>query len=218
MKNTRNIQINLFSSESAINNDIKHCENINEVIKTLKKNFAEGSQDNLSFNSNLDSDLLKQALESDFNMTARNGIIGGCYGARNGKTHRGLTLFVSPCEFPDRWIDSEGDEIVNLYHSIIDNCDSELDCDEETFDRYLEVFNIKEVQHYNTYNDCGEVYRLFDVEFKVYETEDGSCILAAEFHCGGDIRGNYASARYFRFDIVEDIYTAVYPCAYLKEA
>lgn len=218
MKNTQNIQINLLASETVMD-DINHCHNIHEVLTKLKNSFDAGGQENLSFSPSIDVDALKAALEAEFNLTAREGISGGCYGARDGKSYKGLTLFVSPCEFPDRWLDGDGDEVVNSYHSIVDNCESELDCDGEVFERYVDVFNIKEVVHENTCNSDGEgVYQFFQTNYKIYQCPDDTVIMAAEFHCGGDVRGNYASARYFRFDSIDDVYCAMLPSPYLKEA
>ena len=99
----------------------------------------------------------------------RDGIQGGCYGARDGKTYEGVTVYLD-C----REVESEGNvaqRLLEYPHSIVD-------------DSLVEAID---AERGNTYN---YEYMVVDnhVEFTITEK-----LTFVRFHLGGDIRGNYSS-------------------------
>ena len=211
----RNITIKIESSKDSLNKTIE------QFTESLRKRLDDGNTYNFSVSDKVDIDQLKETLERDFDLTARDGWTGGCYGARDGSSGKGLTLFVSPNELPDRFIDEEGDEEVNYWALLNEYGDCKGKVDEDTLERFIDMFGLEEEFHENSYNYAGHSSEtpcsLFGINFKVYKGTDGSCLAVVEFHCGGDVRGNYTSPYLFKFDDIDDLYSAVFPCAYLKE-
>lgn len=155
-------------------------------------------------------------------VTARDGISGGCYGARNGSTYRGLTVYIDAVLFPERWLDGE-DEYVNIA-VLLDEYATELEgLDADSFLDACEALG-HEIKHDNTYNYLGhnseDPIAFQGVDFKCVQTEPGEygCkVVVVRFHCGGDIRGNYSSEKVYKFNDAEDFYTVFNPMVYLKE-
>lgn len=154
---------------------------------------------------------------------ARNGISGGCYGARDGSSHEGLTVYIDALQFPERWTDEDGDEIVNIKVLLNDHAECLEDLDPDSFLDACEVLG-HEIKHDNTYNYLGhssdDPHTLQDVDFKCIQTESdeyGCKIVIVKFHCGGDPRGNYTSDSVWKFKDAEDFYTVFNPSCYLKD-
>lgn len=99
----------------------------------------------------------------------RDDIQGGCYGARDGKTYEGVTVYVDYTE-----VESEGNiaaRILEYPHSKVDD----------------ELVEALDAERGNTYN-----YEYMEVDNHVeYAITDK--LTFVKFHLGGDIRGNYSS-------------------------
>lgn len=185
------------------------------VIKAIKN--REYNTIKVGLKANLGT--VKRQLESTgIDLVAREGVTGGCYGARDGSSYEGVTLYIHPKDLPDRMIDSDGDELVNIYHLIQDN-GGELveDLDGETFEELSEQLG-HEVRRDNTYNYNGNSDQpvfMFDADFAVIEGKD-ACFLSIKFHCGGDVRGNYTDKVVYKFSSIDDVYSVISPYFMLK--
>lgn len=190
----------------------------NEVSASVIDAIAKGVRGNLLMGPKASLKTVQRQLES-VGHSVRVGVSGGCYGARDGKSYDGLTVYADATQFPERSLDSDGDEIVNIY-SLIDNMGGELveDLDGDIFRDACEGLGL-EVSRNNTYNYAGQdsetPYFLVDADYSIIEGEKSS-FLAIKFHCGGDIRGNYTETVVFKFSGLDDIYSVVYPQCELK--
>lgn len=159
-------------------------------------------------------------LNSNENIEARNGITGGCYGARDGKSHEGLTVYIDACLLPERWLDEDGDEIVNI-EVLLNEYAHELEVDPDQTRELLEALG-HESKRDNTYNYLGQSeydpHPLSHADFEAYSTKDdyGANVVIVKFHCGGDIRGNYSSEKVYKFTDSEDFYRVFSPDGQLK--
>lgn len=206
----KNITIKLFKKPEA---DLKTFA---QVIEALNEGFDTGIV-NYEINDRMDLAKLEETLTKQFGtmIEVRSGIQGGCYGARDGSTYSGLTIFAHPRLFPDRWIDSDGDEVVNLYHSLEEHCTSLNHSEVEELEYLLGNCD----EHNNTYNSSGHSFLpclFFDVDFKYWQLND-RVLLAVRYHCGGDPRGNYTREYYYHANDIDDIWSALSPSFLLKE-
>lgn len=191
-------------------------------LKQLVSHMRETMNETQTFETCLvpNAKLIK-ALEAEFDCTAREGITGGCYGARDGKDfEQGLTVWMSPEELPDRWLDSEGDEIVNFWHLLNESGTFKGQISDEVSDSLKEALNLRIENSCNYMGHDSEIpHALFDIVFHSpgYESEAPKIIAIVSFHCGGDVRGNYTSDYLFEFDSTDDLYSAISPRCELKE-
>jgi len=115
-------------------------------------------------------------------------------------------------ELPDRWIDEEGDEIVNFWHLLNDagECLGTTDAP---------AISIGEKSD-NSYNYMGhsadDCHSAFEINYSFTEGKNET-IAFVEFHCGGDVRGNYTETYIFQFDDADEFYSAVVPCPHYDE-
>lgn len=157
-------------------------------------------------------------------VTVREGVTGGCYGARDGSSSEGLTLWVDPTVFDERWLDDDdGAEIVNIARLLDDNATCIEDLDGDAFLDAVDALGL-EVKCDNTYNYLGTSadapHTLQDVDFHYVQTspDDYGCLVAVvAFHCGGDVRGNYTSKSVWKFSDSDAFYSVFNPVAYLKD-
>lgn len=210
MNTPMNITLKIMYSPDGI-------DSIRHLIKVMRESMHERQ----TFETCLyPDDKLIKALEREFNCTARKGVSGGCYGARDGKSYTGLTVYMSPDELPDRWIDSDGDEIVNYWHLLNDSGTCRGKVSDSFVERFQGIYGV-ETNGDNSCNyqghDSDTPFSLYEINFSTYIRPDGSAIAVVEFHCGGDPRGNYTSPYLFEFHYSDDMYSALYPYSYLKE-
>jgi hypothetical protein len=199
-------------------NTRRHSGRAQVVQQVLK-----GERVNIQYKSKI----LKKMLES-VGCEVRDGVTGGCYGARDGSSSEGFTVWIDASELPDREIMDYGDgtkqELVNIF-SLIENYGGELieDLDGDVFSDACEDLGLK-VSRNNTYNYAGHdaetpAFKV-DADFAVIENEDagGSVFLSIKFHCGGDIRGNYTDRVVYKFGSIDDLYGVLYPtCELLNQ-
>lgn len=191
----------LFDIREGIVSDreIDYCRNLKELKMVLDAHYG-GSQ-----------------------ISIREGVTHGCYGSSTGERFEGLTLWLDSSLFPTRFIDSEGDEIVNIEQL----CDEYGELTEIDADQFETIADQTKAFHYkadNTYNylghDSDTPFDLCHADFALYSTcEDYSneVFVAIKFHHGGDPRGNYSERVLYRFDSIDEVYSALYPTCELKE-
>lgn len=214
----KNIEIKLIlDPKSEINSLTKIVEAIDAFLaepmnyRTLKIGTQE---------SGLDA--LKGYLEEKYECSVRDGVTGGCYGARDGSQFKGLTVWMHPKELVDRYIqtDSDGEktEFVNPWYLLTENATLVEDLDGEAFDTWAEALGV-EYKSDNTYNfgtDFGSLRSehaafMFDFQFSTIELENGGALVSIMFHCGGDPRGNYTTKHVFKFNYLDDFYSVIFP-------
>jgi len=159
---------------------------------------------------------IKKAFGDDIEI--RNGVTGGCYGARDGNDKEGLTLWVDANLVTDRCI-YENNEMVNVHHLLKENgVLTEIDYD--SLELIAEKLDL-ESKSDNSYNWSGsgqDCEFIFDFNFTVYSLkEEGKVLVAIKYHCGGDIRGNYTSEQVWSFDSIYDLHNVIYPCKMLLD-
>lgn len=178
----------------------------------------------ITYNFEASADDIRAALSNFDDFTVRESVSGGCYGARDGKIYEGFTVYMHIKNFADRFVDSEGDEIVNPWHLAPDYGTWALnDLDDATADALIDSYEALglTVKHDNTYNFNGhskdEPTFLVHFDFKVItnETQDyGPCFILAKFHEGGDIRGNYGAWHLIKFESQDDVCGFLYPSSH----
>lgn len=201
------------------------CESLEDIHTCMRQIFS-GTKEyhTVSISESLYNDeSTRKALESDYDLSIRDGVSGGCYGARTGTSTKGLTLFVHLKEWDERWLDSDSSEIVNPYHLLNEHGKLIMeDCEELMGNEVFQSLGLK-VSSDNTCNYEGQSsedpYFLTGFQFDLIRNEDSDTdkvFLAVMLHCGGDVRGNYGTKMLFEFDYMEDVYSVIYPTAYLK--
>lgn len=208
------IEVKLKVDKNGINTR-KHTGRA-EVVQSVLK----GESVNICYKSKT----LKKMLEG-VGCEVREGVTGGCYGARDGSSYDGFTVWIDASQLPEREIMDFGDgskqELVNPF-SLIENCGGELieDLDGDVFTDACEDLGLS-VSQSNTYNyaghGTGEPAFKVDMDFAVIhnKSDNGSAFLSVKFHCGGDIRGNYTDRVVYKFDSIDDVYGVLYPTAEL---
>lgn len=165
-------------------------------------------------------DECREYLESLGN-ECRDGISGGCYGMRDGKIYQGFHCYMEAENITDRYIDSEGDEIVNLYALVNEYAESKLDYDADTLLDAAYEFEL-DIKSDNTYNYLGHsedsVHTMFDADFSFWENNSGKVFLVIKWHGGGDPRGNYGNLEAYKFSDIDDIWSALSPYQVLKDS
>jgi len=205
------------------------CKNVLEASEVVKSNIEKGSRDWICLASPNTIEPLKLWLADYFKDTAtiRDGVSNGCYGSTDGIIHEGITLYLDPLVFPERWIEteedgskSEGVNIAMLLHNHAELVESE---DIESVENVLEALGL-EAKADNTYNYLGnsedEPCTLQDVDFRAYSKAgelEGATIVVLKFHCGGDPRGNYTQEYIYKFEDAWDFYTVFMPSCELLE-
>jgi hypothetical protein len=189
----KNLSLNIVVEDEA--KDV----NLDEILTNIK----QGNLNEVSVNSSVDLDLLKrnliESLDED-NVTIKDGVAGGCYGARDGTSYKGLTLYLNPGMLPDY-----------IYEE-----------DEEDGDRDLRVIN-----YFAVMAGASMGYELASEEEEDdFEVKGGSFnwgrasmyemayqikgnMVFARFHCGGDIRGNYTKVVKFEYHDICDFWDAI---------
>lgn len=148
-------------------------------------------------------------------ISIRTGCLQGVYGSNTGKNDPGLTLWCDSSLFPERFIDSEFDEVVNIEQLCNEYGELMEDVDGFSVAEAFEAIGI-EGQSDNTYNYLGHNYEdpqpLCHADFTVYRSADEEkALVVIKFHCGGDVRGNYTDQVVYKFDSIEDQYSALSP-------
>jgi hypothetical protein len=142
----------------------------------------------------------------------RQGVTGGCYGARDGNDCEGLTLWVDANLVTDRCTD-ENTEYVNVHHLLKDNATlTEIDADSLDLIAEQSDLDAKRDNSYNWRGSGQDCEFIFDFDFTVYQPKEyGKGLIAIKYHCGGDIRGNYTSVQVWSFDSSDELYSILYP-------
>lgn len=192
---------------------------IESVIKLIKK--SNHRRDAYEISDSVSIDVVIQALECNFdNIRIERGIQGGCYGARDGKTYNGLTVYLGPTN-NDRWIDEDGDETV-CYWTLLNEFGQLRGKDESgIFERWVSMSGLEVELSDNSYNYEGirdNCYGDTVIQYQVVMNEDGDILASVEFHCGGDVRGNYSMPYLFEFSDMEDFLSVVHPLPRFDEA
>lgn len=203
----------------------------NDAIPTAERALSSivdcinaGQLNTLYIHPQVSSEHLTKLINDHFGdgVEARDGVSGGCYGARDGQEYKGLTLYIDATLCPDRFLDDDGDEVVNIA-KLIEAFGGELveGLDGDTFESIAEDLG-HTVGRDNTYNYAGHdsdtPHFLFDSDFAIVGTEndDAPYFLSIKFHCGGDVRGNYTSKVVYKFSSMDDVYSVVRPSCELK--
>lgn len=206
MQTPHNITLKIMYSQDGI-------DNLKQLLAEMKDTMHLRS----TFETCLvpDQKLIK-ALEFSFDCKAREGVSGGCYGARDGKSYKGLTICMSPAELPNQWTDSDGDTIVNYWHLLNQFGELRGKTTSEAMNRWSDRFGITPVidNSYN-YEDCGDTsHGMYALNFSYYQRKDDTVIAFIEFHCGGDVRGNYTDPYIFKFESICELYSIINPTVY----
>lgn len=198
------VQIKIFSKEDA---KIKTMDSFELVWSDFCINPNE-------FRFNVHPSIINEIDDylTDLGYETSSGIMGGCYGARDGKQYEGLTAWIDALDLPERWLDSDGDEIVNLAHLLDDNLELVKNVDADNLlDVFYEVgIDSKSNNTYNYEGDSETPYMLFGANYDVVELGDKTCLII-KFHLGGDPRGNYTKHYLFKTEHIDDIYSVIYP-------
>jgi hypothetical protein len=214
----KNIELKLKSSETKITLDLA----LGMIVRVLNAPMEYRTLDVGTVNLKT----LGKALVEKYDATIRDGITGGCYGARDGNdSMKGITAWFSPEHLVDRCVveneDGTKDEFSNPYHLILENGGTLVDdLDGDIFEECCENLGLK-VTRDNTYNHSGQsqdVEHIFDFDFAIIQNDDAknpNAFLSVKFHCGGDIRGNYTSKVVYKFDSIDEIYSVIFPCKML---
>lgn len=185
-----------------------------QVLSTINSYIETGIRpDKIIANPKVSLKGLSKSLES-LGHTVRNGISGGCYGSRDGKSYAGLTVWLDASQFPERFIDSDGDEVVNIF-ALIEQYGGTLveGLEGDAFVESCEGLGIS-VSRNNTYNYAGNgdsPYFLFNADFSIIYNDEKISYLVIKFHCGGDIRGNYTATVVYKFESIDDLDCVMFP-------
>lgn len=209
------------------NNNAKHdlkiaCNNT-EIVENFGK-ILDGETPYRTFY--VTEDLLNSDLKSILNdsfdhIDIRDGVDGGCYGARDGKKYEGVTVFTHIKNFDERWIDTDGDEVVNPWSLLEDHATSFSPISDEIHEALTEIFDFDDDNTCNYEGQSSEdPYFLTGMHFEILkegEITSDKNIMLVRFHEGGDIRGNYGSWHLAKFDYIDDLYSVIHPTCQLKE-
>jgi len=206
------------------NNEIKlisvkesPIKTIKQVIQSIRQSILFDTQ--IKFCETINTKKLISSIKSSFECTVREGVTGGCYGARDGSTQKGITLWVSASEYPGRWVNRDGTEMVN-YWALLNEYGTFRGQDEYgAAERMASLFGL-EFESDNSYNYEGSGQRpqgLSTINFNYLRREGGGIISFVEFHFGGDVRGNYSNPYIFEFDDEDAFYCAAHPFEFFDE-
>lgn len=141
--------------------------------------------------------------------------MGGCYGARTGDSFNGFDIKYDAWEMPA--VICEGDDTWDIVQNPCALIDSHgidvVEVDEgtafEMFDALVESGDFN-CTHGNTCNDENDL--AFEINFRAIGPKDGYGynVVLAEFHYGGDTRGNYSRAVLLKGE-PEDIFNVLFP-------
>lgn len=219
----KTIEIKLIQAYD-VTTESKAFTSFDEIIASINLLLESMSGKTVYINNISHSMAVEIAAKYDAEL--RNGVSGGCYGARDGKQYDGFTLWL-PLDHAQRYVETyEGDcdpiVILNPLHQIESYGGELLDLSEEEIEGFLNVGEEigLDIHHDNTYNHefdgCGYIT---DFDFKtIGDYENNKNILIAKFHCGGDIRGNYTRWFAFKFDNTDDLYSILLPYAEIENA
>jgi hypothetical protein len=210
----------MHNTEYKLIRDAKGLKQPNEVSAALLKLIEKPGYRTIKVGPKVNLKTVVKQLESTgLDISVRNGVSGGCYGMRDGKSYEGMTLWLHPKDLPERVIDDEGDELVNIYKLIESNGGELIEgLDGEKFEEIAENLG-HDVKGDNTYNYSGNSDApqfMFDADYAVIES-DKTCFLSIKFHCGGDVRGNYTDKVVYKFESIDDLYSVLMPSFELKE-
>jgi hypothetical protein len=200
----------------------KEKSEVNTISKVIKSLDAIFTGVDPYFEINVDesvfNDELESAIESKFKVSIRDGVSGGCYGARDGKVYEGITVFADLSNWNNRFIDSDNDEIINPYHLINEYSINGLaPISDDAVETICENLECKEDNTYNfNGHDSSEPVFLTNFQFKTIQKNEKT-VMFVRFHCGGDVRGNYGNWFVCSFDYEEDLYSVIYPYPILKD-
>ena len=209
--------------------DSESKNSLPDVIQWIENKLSNPLSYNTFTANNTYRDDIKKFVAEKYDVSIRDGVTEGCYGARTGKGSEGLTLWMHASSYIDRYIDSEYGEQVNPWELLEENGtqvnDFESEEEIERFASHCEELGLK-VKSDNTYNfatDFGSESSdyagfMFDFQFDIIENEDNHeapVYMAVMFHCGGDPRGNYTSKKIWRFDSMDDVHNVLFPCKIL---
>lgn len=218
----KNIQVKLIQ-------DKRGLTKASEIVKAVQTKLAKpwlSNEIKINYKSQavLSKHLLKAFGESSLDLST--GARQGCYGSSTGEIFPGFTLWLSPALLIERAVEPKSKyndkecEWVNL-HALIEENGGELFeaiTDAEKFEEFCEEVGL-EVKRDNTYNWSGnsEVVYMFDADFAVIEGKDSTAFLSIKYHCGGDPRGNYTDKVVYKFNSIDDLYSALMPYPQLIE-
>jgi len=152
----------------------------------------------------------------------RSGCLDGCYGSNTGRDLSGVTCYIDAVEFPERYSETYNGEYSEFFNPVLTMQSAGWKLikgiDEDGIEALFEALDPdgKLTKSDNTYNHAGNsetVSAMYDVNFDVIE--DGKIkLVAAKFHHGGDIRGNYGTKYLFAVNNDESLYEGLYPSWY----
>jgi hypothetical protein len=204
------IEIKLIQDSDSGNKTLKQ---IKAVIESVKLNPMTSRTFKIN-SSNLKR--TAKAIESAFDCTARLGVTGGCYGARDGSSSEGITVWLSLSEVVERCIDGDTEyynplAALNEHGELVEGLDGDIF--EDTLSSALEI---KSDNSYNYSTDFGGpdseyLCPMVDFDFSVITSKDGGgpCFISVKFHCGGDIRGNYTSKYVWKFELIDNTFNVI---------
>lgn len=212
----KTITLKVIASQESSN------KTINAVLNDFKSVLENGVQYSIEFDPMyVGTEDLKAVFNEDYEdaISIRDGVSGGCYGARDGKSYPGFTLYLDSSLFETRFIDSDFDEVINI-EQLCNEYGTLLEIDAENHRDSMESMGI-EGKSDNTYNYLGhnscDPVPMCHANFELFQTEDESepVTIIVKFHCGGDVRGNYTSEVVYKFDDIYEAYNAFNPGLHL---
>jgi hypothetical protein len=207
-------------SVKILRNDENGRTKTSHIIDDFNHILKNGIEYSINYHGSLTVESVKKALTDNFgDIECRDGVYDGCYGASSGKPLEGFKVYIDSSLFPDRFLDSDFDEVINI-EQLCNEFGTKLDIDPDAFRDSMAVMNI-EGKSDNTYNYLGhDSYTpvpLCHANFEMFQTEneDEPVTIIVKFHCGGDIRGNYSSEVVYRFDDIYEAYNAFNPSLHI---
>jgi len=213
-------------SVKILRNDETGKTKTTHIIEEFKYMLENGPVYSIEYHGSLSIEQVKNALTSEFgtdDIECRDGVYHGCYGASSGEALEGFKVYIDSSLFPDRFIDSDFDEIINL-EELCNEFGTKLDIDADNHRDSMESMGI-EGKSDNTYNylghDSHSPIPLCHANFEMFQADDGSeegpVTVIVKFHCGGDIRGNYSSEVVYKFDDIYETYNVFSPTLQLLD-
>ncbi len=191
------------------------------VVDAVIKMIDSGNVTWLYYHPQSSTEKIQTMLKEHFgdSISFLDGCLDGCYGSNTGKNLSGFTCYVDAVEFPDRWSTEDEDGYSEFFNPVLTIQESGWKLikgiDEDGIESLFEAIDPKGqiIKGDNTYNHSGNsetVSPLYDVDFEVLDI-GSSLLVAAKFHHGGDVRGNYGSKYLFAVESFDDLYNGLMP-------
>jgi len=214
-----------------VSKDKKSLKEVDVILGAFRSILDQPMQyHTINISPKINISTLKDALKAEYksDIELREGVTGGCYGARDGSYSEGFTVWVDADLLVDRCLDGEGEdqrEYANVSQLLKENATLVEDAtDPDWLEEFASNLGLV-VKSDNSYNYAGNGGKetcgfIFDFQFTTFKSEDesGVCYMSVMYHCGGDPRGNYTSKQLWKFASVDDLYSVLLPSTMLIES